>query len=61
MPEGQVDAMVASPPATERVAEPVRAGRDPLVRLLHEVESRKGISYMRFEKGDDVVVWRRAS
>jgi len=61
MPEEQVDAMVASPPATERPAEPSRPGRDPLVRLLREVESRKSIGYLRLEKGSDVVVWRRAS
>jgi oxaloacetate decarboxylase alpha subunit len=61
MPEEQVDAMVASPPATERMADRGRPGRDPLVRLLREVERRKSISYMRLEKGSDVVVWRRAS
>ena len=61
MPEGQVDAMVASPPATERPAEPSRPGRDPLVRLLREVERRKSIGYLRLEKGSDVVMWRRAS
>jgi oxaloacetate decarboxylase (Na+ extruding) subunit alpha len=61
MPEEQVDAMVSSAPASERPAEPTRPGRDPLVRLLHEVERRKSISYMRLEKGADVVVWRRAS
>jgi oxaloacetate decarboxylase alpha subunit len=61
MPEEQVDAMVASPPAAERSPSVGRPGRDPLVRLLREVESRKAISYMRLEKGDDLVVWRRAS
>jgi oxaloacetate decarboxylase alpha subunit len=61
MPEEQVDAMLAAPPATELTGAPRHARRSPLVRLLHEVESRKSISYMRFEKGDDVVVWRRAS
>jgi oxaloacetate decarboxylase (Na+ extruding) subunit alpha len=61
MPQEQVDAMVASPPATERAPSPARPGRDPLVRLLREVERRKSIGYMRLEKGDDVVVWRRAS
>jgi oxaloacetate decarboxylase (Na+ extruding) subunit alpha len=61
MPAEQVDAMLASPPATERPAEFVRPGRSPMVRLLQEVSKRESIGYMRFEKGDDVVVWRRAS
>ena len=61
MPQEQVDAMVAAPPATERPVSFARPGRDPLVTLLREVERRKEIGYMRFEKGDDVVVWRRAS
>jgi oxaloacetate decarboxylase alpha subunit len=61
MPEGQVDAMVSAPPATERPMDPTRPGRDPLVKLLREVERRRSISYMRLEMGDDVVVWRRAS
>jgi oxaloacetate decarboxylase (Na+ extruding) subunit alpha len=61
MPEQQVDAMLASPPATEREPVAARPGRDPLVTLLREVERRKAISYLRFQKGDDVVVWRRAS
>jgi oxaloacetate decarboxylase alpha subunit len=56
MPEDQVDAMVSGAPA-----QPARPGPNPLVKLLREVESRKAISYMRLEKGDDVVVWRRAS
>jgi oxaloacetate decarboxylase (Na+ extruding) subunit alpha len=61
MPGEQVDAMVASPPSTERPLPVARPGRDPLVRLLREVARRGSISYMRLEKGDDVVVWRRAS
>ena len=61
MPAEQVDAMLASPPATEQPREFLRPGRSPLVRLLQEVSKRESISYMRFEKGDDVVVWRRAS
>jgi oxaloacetate decarboxylase alpha subunit len=55
MPEEQVDAMVSGAPA------PPRSPGSPLVHLLREVERRKSISYMRLEKGDDVVVWRRAS
>jgi hypothetical protein len=61
MPAEQVDAMLASPPATEQPREFLRPGRSPMVRLLQEVSKRESISYMRFEKGDDVVVWRRAS
>jgi oxaloacetate decarboxylase (Na+ extruding) subunit alpha len=55
MPEEQVDAMVSGAPASQGPA------RDPLVSLLQEVEQRKSISYMKVEKGSDVVVWRRAS
>jgi hypothetical protein len=31
------------------------------VRLLHELARRESIAYLRFEKGDDLVVWRRAA
>jgi hypothetical protein len=31
------------------------------VRLLHELGKRPSIGYLRLEKGDDVVVWRRAA
>ena len=61
MPVEQVDAMLATPPAGERPTSFVRPGRDPLVRLLQEVQKRRSITYMRLEKGDDVVVWRRAA
>jgi oxaloacetate decarboxylase alpha subunit len=61
MPEEQVDAMLAAPPASERPASLARPGRDPIVKLLREIERRESISYMRLEKGDDVVVWRRAT
>jgi hypothetical protein len=44
----------------ERPAPP-RPGRDPLVRLLDEVSRRPAITYMRLEKGDDVVEYRRAA
>jgi oxaloacetate decarboxylase alpha subunit len=57
MPEGQVDAMISG----SGTGQPAGPRRDPLVTLLREVESRKAISYMRLEKGDDLVVWRRAS
>ncbi len=61
MPAEQVDAMLRSPPAGERPTSFVRPGRSPVVRLLQEVSKRNSITYMRLEKGDDVVVWRRAS
>ena len=60
MPGGQVDEMVAGqgeprqPPAGG-------PGQDPLVRLLREIAKRESISYLRVEKGDDVVEWRRAA
>jgi oxaloacetate decarboxylase alpha subunit len=61
MPEDQVDAMRASPPLAERPVRTPITGGDPLVRLLREVERRRSISYLRVRKGDDLVVWRRAS
>jgi oxaloacetate decarboxylase (Na+ extruding) subunit alpha len=61
MPEEQVDAMKASPPIAERSLRATASARDPLVRLLREVERRRSITYLRVEKGDDLVVWRRAS
>ena len=61
MPQEQVDAMRAAPSIAERPAPgPSRVGA-PLVRLLREVERRESISYLRVQKGDDLVVWRRAS
>ena len=61
MPAEQVDAMLSSPPASELAPSLTRPGQDPLVRLLKEVGRRRSITYMRLEKGDDVVVWRRAA
>jgi oxaloacetate decarboxylase alpha subunit len=61
MPQEQVDAMRAAPPIAERVPAGPASGRAPLVRLLHEIERRRSISYLRVRKGDDLVVWRRAS
>jgi oxaloacetate decarboxylase alpha subunit len=60
MPAEQVDAMVAER-GKERPAPLARPGRDPLVRLLHELAKREELSYVRVEKGDDLVVWRRAA
>jgi oxaloacetate decarboxylase alpha subunit len=58
MPQQQVDAMRAAPPIAER--RPVASG-SPLVRLLREVGRRESVQYLRVQKGDDLVVWRRAS
>ena len=61
MPAEQVDAMRAAPTIAEKLPTAVPGGRDPLVRLLREVERRRAITYLRVRKGDDLVVWRRAS
>jgi oxaloacetate decarboxylase alpha subunit len=58
MPAEQVDAMVA---ARDEPAAPPRSARDPVVRLLRELAKRESLSYVRVEKGDDLVVWRRAA
>ncbi len=60
MPEEQVDAMRAAPPIGERPRSTPLSGHAPVVQLLREVERRRSITYLRLEKGDDVVVWRRA-
>ncbi|HTO24524.1 MAG TPA: hypothetical protein VMJ49_01385, partial [Gaiellaceae bacterium] len=56
MPQEQVDAIR---PIAGR-ATPARAYRHPLVRLLRGLEQRP-VSYVRVQKGDDLVEWRRAS
>jgi oxaloacetate decarboxylase alpha subunit len=61
MPEEQVNAMLASPPAAVRPRLAARPGRHPVVTLLHEVAKRRSIEYMRVQKGDELVVWRRAT
>jgi oxaloacetate decarboxylase alpha subunit len=60
MPEEQVNAMLASPAAPSR-APAGRPGRHPLVTLLHEVAKRRSIAHIRVQKGDELVVWRRAT
>jgi oxaloacetate decarboxylase alpha subunit len=60
MPAEQVDAMIAAR-GEPRPAPLARPGRDPLVRLLGELAKRESVSYVRVEKGDDLVVWRRAA
>ena len=61
MPQEQVDAMRAAPSIAEQPALGSAGSRAPLVQLLRELERRPAISYLRVEKGDDLVVWRRAS
>ncbi len=56
MPGEQVDAIGTAPPAR---AAP--SGRSPVVTLLQEVAKRKSITQLRVQKGDDLVVWRRAT
>jgi oxaloacetate decarboxylase alpha subunit len=58
MPEEQVNAIgTASPKAA---ASPGTA-RHPVVTLLREVARRPAVTHLRVQKGDDVVVWRRAT
>jgi oxaloacetate decarboxylase alpha subunit len=59
MPEEQVNAMLASPPAA---LEPrAVTHRHPVVSLLHEVAKRRSVTHLRVQKGDELVVWRRAT
>ena len=60
MPDEQVDAMLASAPATSRPRVASRPGRDPVVTLLTEVAKRKSITHLRVQKEGDLVEWRRA-
>jgi oxaloacetate decarboxylase alpha subunit len=59
MPEEQVDAALASKPRERPSGR--RRGRDPVVTLLQEVAARRSIRHLRVQKGDDLVVWRRAA
>jgi oxaloacetate decarboxylase alpha subunit len=64
MPAEQVDAMVASRPAptsTPASARPSTRSRHPVVTLLQEVARRKSITLLEVQKGDELVVWRRAT
>jgi len=67
MPAEQVDAMLSAqppPPAPEArrpACRPARPVRHPVVTLLQEVARRKSITQLRVQKGDDLVVWRRAT
>ena len=58
MPAEQVDAMLASSPASAPAVRPVR---HPVVTLLREVEKRPSLTQLRVRKGDDLVEWRRAT
>jgi oxaloacetate decarboxylase alpha subunit len=60
MPEEQVAAMLAGrdvPPTRARA----RSERAPVVRLLQELAKRPEVTHLDLRKGDDFVVWRRAS
>jgi oxaloacetate decarboxylase alpha subunit len=59
MPEEQVDAALTSKPAERPSGR--RRDRDPVVTLLQEVARRPSIRQLRVQKGDDLVVWRRAA
>jgi oxaloacetate decarboxylase alpha subunit len=59
MPEEQVDAALTSKPRERPSGR--RKDRDPVVTLLQEVAARRTIRHLRVQKGDDLVVWRRAS
>ena len=67
MPDEQVDAMLASQAEPTRTTAPPaprvapRAGRHPIVTLLDEVSKRESIRSFRVQKGDDLVVFRRAT
>jgi oxaloacetate decarboxylase alpha subunit len=56
MPAEQVDTMR---PLAASASPPARGA--PVVRLLRELQRRQEISYLRVEKDDDLVVWRRAT
>ena len=61
MPEEQVDAMLAAPPAVARPPAVGRPGRSPLATLLHEVAKRESITHLRVQTEDELVEWRRAT
>jgi oxaloacetate decarboxylase alpha subunit len=58
MPAEQVDAMLQARAAEPRIPL-ARPGRAPLVRLLHELERRPAITYLRLRTDEDLVEWRR--
>jgi oxaloacetate decarboxylase alpha subunit len=60
MPAEQVDAMLASGPATPAVSAG-SSGRHPVVTLLRELARRPTVTQLRVRKGDELVEWRRAT
>ncbi len=61
MPAEQVDAMLASAKAPPSPQPAPRPPRHPVVTLLQGVARRSSITELRVQKGDDLVVWRRAT
>ena len=61
MPEEQVNAMLAAPTAAAAPRTVASHGRHPAVTLLREVAERTSITHLRVRKGNDLVVWRRAT
>jgi oxaloacetate decarboxylase alpha subunit len=61
MPDEQVNAMLASPPAAHGPRTTGRRGRHPVVTLLSEVAERRSITHLRVQTGDELVEWRRAT
>ena len=61
MPAEQVDAIGASTSGAADGARHARPGRHPVVTLLHEVARRPSVAYLRVQKGEDLVEWRRAT
>jgi len=61
MPAEQVDAIRDARSGGAAVVRHARPGRHPVVTLLHEVARRRSIAYLRVQKGEDLVEWRRAT
>ena len=61
MPEEQVNAMLAGARTVETPSPARRRGGHPVVTLLYEVAERSSITHLRVQKGDELVVWRRAT
>ncbi len=63
MPAEQVDAaMLAAASGDGRAPHTATApDRHPVVTLLEEVAKRSSVRHLRVQKGDDLVVWRRAT
>jgi oxaloacetate decarboxylase (Na+ extruding) subunit alpha len=63
MPTEQVDAMRSAGSAASRDghSRATVPARSPVVTLLQEVAKRSSVRHLRVQKGDDLVVWRRAT